>query len=154
MRNVIITIACSFLLLASCKSTKPVASVAPGTSFGILSGSELKDIESGLKANIREATGLDLTFTYSGTLDAIDRIAAGEQFDALWVLHGKYLAMNDAMKGRVLAQEKTMLSPVLLGLKTSKAHELGWDAQEPTWKEIADAAKAGRIHVRHDQSGQ
>jgi Ca-activated chloride channel family protein len=145
MRNPIIAIACEVLLLASCKSSKPPASVAPGTSFAVLSGSELKDIESGLKASIREATGLDLAFTYSGTLDAVDRIAAGEQFDALWVSHGKYLAMNDAMKGRVLAQEKTMLSPVLLGLKASKAHELGWDAQEPTWKEIADAAKAGKF---------
>ena len=117
----------------------------PGTSFAILAGSELKDIESGLKAEIREATGLDLAFTYSGTLDAVDRIAGGSQFDALWVSHGKYLAMNDALKGRILAQEKTMLSPVLLGLKASKARELGWDGAEPTWKEIADAARAGKF---------
>src|SRR5262249_6898952 len=90
-------------------------------------------------------TGLDVTFTYSGTLDAIDRIAGNEPFDALWVSHGKYLSMNDALKGRILAQEKTMLSPVLLGLKASKAHALGWDATEPTWKDIADAAKAGKF---------
>jgi Ca-activated chloride channel family protein len=38
-----------------------------------------------------------------------------------------------------------MLSPVLLGLKASKAHALGWDVQEPTWKDIADAAKAGKF---------
>ena len=50
-----------------------------------------------------------------------------------------------ALKGRILAQEKTMLSPVLLGLKTSKARALGWDTQEPTWKDIADAAKAGKF---------
>jgi Ca-activated chloride channel family protein len=88
---------------------------------------------------------LDLAFTYSGTLDAVDRIASGGQFDALWVSHGKYLAMNDALKGRIIAQDKTMLSPVLLGLKASKAHTLGWDTQDPTWKDIADAAKAGRF---------
>ena len=98
-----------------------------------------------LKSDIRDGTGLDLEFTYSGTLDAIDRIAAGEQYDALWVSHGKYLAMDSTLKGRIVAQEKTMLSPVLLGLKTSKARALGWDAQEPTWKDIADAAKAGKF---------
>jgi len=114
-------------------------------SFAILAGSELKDIETNLKSDIRRATGLDLEFTYSGTLDALDRISAGEHFDALWVSHGKYLAMNDALKGRIVAQEKTMLSPVLLGLKTSKAHELGWDSQEPTWADIADAAKGGKF---------
>jgi Ca-activated chloride channel family protein len=53
--------------------------------------------------------------------------------------------MNDEMKGHILAEEKTMLSPVVLGLKASKAHALGWDAEEPTWKDIADAAKAGKF---------
>jgi Ca-activated chloride channel family protein len=130
----------AILSLASCHKASP-----PASSFAILAGSELKDIESGLKADIRNATGLDLVFTYSGTLDAVDRIAGGGQFDALWVSHGKYLAMNDALKGRILAQEKTMLSPVLLGLKASRAHALGWDAAEPTWKDIADAAKAGKF---------
>jgi Ca-activated chloride channel family protein len=129
------------LFLASCQK----ASEPPAASFAILAGSELKDIETGLKADIRAATGLNLIFTYSGTLDAVDRIAGGESFDALWVSHGKYLAMNDALKGRILAQEKTMFSPVLLGLKTSKAHALGWDAAEPTWKDIADAARAGKF---------
>lgn len=38
-----------------------------------------------------------------------------------------------------------MLSPVLLGLKASKAHALGWDTAEPTWKEIADAARDGKF---------
>jgi Ca-activated chloride channel family protein len=130
----------AILSLASCRKASP-----PASSFAVLAGSELKDVESGLKADIREATGLDLVFTYSGTLDAVDKIAGGGQFDALWVSHGKYLAMNDALKGRILAQEKTMLSPVLLGLKASKAHALGWDSAEPTWKDIADAAKAGKF---------
>jgi Ca-activated chloride channel family protein len=131
--------------LGSCRKPSKRAASTPTNTFAILAGSELKDIESGLKNDIREATGLDLTFSYSGTLDAIDRIAGGDRSDALWVSHGKYLAMNDALKGRILAQEKTMLSPVLLGLKTSKAHSLGWDAEEPTWKDIADAAKDGRF---------
>jgi Ca-activated chloride channel family protein len=136
----------ALLLTGSCKK----AAQAPDSerftdSFTILAGSELKDIEKGLKGDIRAATGLDLAFTYSGTLEAADRIAGGAKFDALWVSHGKYLAMNDALKGRILAQEKTMLSPVILGLKASKAHALGWDAEEPTWKDMADAAKAGKF---------
>jgi Ca-activated chloride channel family protein len=134
------------LVFGGCNQTSTETKKAPSAvPFTILAGSELKDIETGLKADIRDATGLDLAFTYSGTLDAVDRIAAGEHFDGLWVSHGKYLAMNDALKGRILAQEKTMLSPVILGLKASHAHALGWDTQDPTWKEIADAAKAGKF---------
>jgi Ca-activated chloride channel family protein len=131
--------------LASCSKKDTPNNAASANAFTLLAGSELKDIETSLKADIRQATGIDLRFSYSGTLDAVDRIAGGDKFDALWVSHGKYLAMNDAMKGRILAQEKTMLSPVLLGLKSSKAHALGWDRQEPTWKDIADAAKAGKF---------
>src|SRR5258708_3101575 len=92
----------AILSLGSCRKESPSAA----SLFAILAGSEPKDIESGLKDDIRAATGLDLVFSYSGTLDAVDRIAGGGQFDALWVSHGKYLAMNDALKGRILAQEK------------------------------------------------
>jgi Ca-activated chloride channel family protein len=141
---VIVGLALAFL--ASChRVSETKVKAAPVSPFTILAGSELKDIESGLKGDIRRATGLDFAFTYSGTLDAVDRIAGGGKFDALWVSHGKYLAMNDALRGRIFAQEKTMLSPVLLGLKASKARALGWDNEEPTWKDIADAAKAGKF---------
>src|ERR1700681_3819622 len=113
----------SLVLLASCSNSNSRTPAA--NAFTVLAGSEVKDVETQLKSDIRAGTGVDVFFTYSGTLDAIDRIAAGEKFDALWVSHGKYLAMDDNLKGRIVAQEKTMLSPVLLGLKTSKAHALG-----------------------------
>ena len=150
LRSSVLTLACSALAcfgvvtLSGCHQARQQAassSERAGNPFTILAGSELKDIEHGLKDDVRAATGLDLRFSYSGTLDAVDRLAGGDRFDALWVSHGKYLAMNDAMKGRILDSEKTMLSPVILGIKASKARALGWDAQEPTWKDIADAAK-------------
>jgi len=70
----------AILSLASCRNG---SEAPPAGSFALLAGSELKDIETGLKADIRAATGLDLVFTYSGTLDAVDKIAGGGQFDAL-----------------------------------------------------------------------
>ena len=115
----------------------------PANAFTILAGSELKDVDAQLGEEIRKATGLDVRFSYAGTLDAIDRLNAGESFDAVWVSHGKYLAMNPELKSRIAAQEKIMLSPVILGVKRSKAEALGWDRQDPTWKDIADAAGAG-----------
>jgi Ca-activated chloride channel family protein len=138
-------LAVGLVLLGGCSKKESSASEPSADTFRILAGSELKDVETQFKIDIRKATGVELAFTYSGTLDAVDRIAAGEPFDALWVSHGKYLAMNEALKGKILAQEKTMLSPVLLGLKASKAKELGWDRTEPTWQEISEAAKAGRF---------
>lgn len=122
-----------------------VAGAADANAFTILAGSELKDVDAALGERIRSATGVNVRFTYAGTLDAIDRLGAGEAFDAVWVSHGKYLAMNPALKPRIQAQDKIMLSPVILGVKASKAAELGWDKTDPTWKEIADAASSGRF---------
>lgn len=138
-------IACA---LAACNQNgaEPAAAATPsGPTFNVLAGSEIKDVDTQLGDDIRRATGINLRFTYSGTLDAIDRLNAGEAFDAVWVSHGKYLAMNPALKARIKAQEKVMLSPVILGVKASKAAQLGWDKTDPTWKDIADAAGSGRF---------
>ena len=138
----------AFALLAACSSGSDPSTVndddaVPANAFTILAGSELKDVETQLGDGIRRATGIDVRFSYAGTLDAIDRLNGGEQFDAVWVSHGKYLAMNPDLKARIVAQDKIMLSPVILGVKRSKAVALGWDKNDPTWKDIADAASAG-----------
>lgn len=142
------SVAAVFALAAACSPGSDSASTGdddalPADAFTILAGSELKDVDVQLGEEIRKATGLDVRFKYAGTLDAIDRLNAGESFDAVWVSHGKYLAMNPELKSRIAAQEKIMLSPVILGVKRSKAEALGWDRQDPTWKDIADAAGAG-----------
>ena len=143
-------VAAALGIIAACSSgsdpSADNAQTAPSANaFTILAGSELKDVDAQLGAQIRKATGIDVQFSYEGTLDAIDRLNAGEQFDAVWVSHGKYLAMNPDLKARIAAQEKIMLSPVILGVKRSKAEALGWDRNDPTWKEIADAASSGKF---------
>lgn len=142
------SVAAVFALVAACSPGSDRASTGdddalPANAFTILAGSELKDVDVQLGEEIRKATGIEVRFEYAGTLDAIDRLNAGESFDAVWVSHGKYLAMNPQLKSRIAAQEKIMLSPVILGVKRSKAAALGWDRQDPTWKDIADAAGAG-----------
>jgi Ca-activated chloride channel homolog len=137
-----------FAALAACSSGSDSSTgnddgTLPANAFTILAGSELKDVDTQLGDEIRKATGIEIRFTYAGTLDAIDQLNAGEQFDAVWVSHGKYLAMNPDLKARIAAQDKIMLSPVILGVKRSKAVTLGWDKNDPTWKDIADAASAG-----------
>src|SRR5262249_1882145 len=113
-------------------------------TLSVLAGSELKDLEP-LLPDLERATGVKIVFAYSGTLAGIDRLNAGEHFDAAWFSHAKYLVLNDATTNRVKAQEKTMLSPVVLGVKRSVAHRFGWDAKSPTWADIARRAKAGEL---------
>ncbi|HEY6224129.1 MAG TPA: substrate-binding domain-containing protein [Gemmatimonadales bacterium] len=128
------------VLLAGCGGG---GGAGPGRELTVLAGSELKDIEPYLK-QIRKQTGVSLDLQYSGTLAGIDRLNAGESFDAVWFSHAKYLILSDAGRNRVKAQEKIMLSPVILGVRESKARAFGWvNNPEVTWADVAAKVRAG-----------
>lgn len=108
-------------------------------TLSVIAGSELRDLEPYFD-QIRKQTGVSLVPTYSGTLSGIDRVEAGEKFDLAWFANDKYLLLGDKQQ-RVKAQERIMLSPVVVGVKHSKATALGWANRSITWKDIA--AKSG-----------
>jgi Ca-activated chloride channel family protein len=120
----------------------------PGT-LRVLAGSELKDVEP-LARQIREATGVNLRFDYVGTVEGAERIATGAAAgtDLAWFSSARYLTLltADGGRGRPVASERIMLSPVVLGVKRSLATRFGW-AGDPdvTWKEIAAKARAGEL---------
>lgn len=115
----------------------------PENVLTVLAGSELKDIEP-LLPQIEQQTGVRLQLNYIGTLDGAEKLIAGEPTDLAWFSHAKYLALLEG--SRILLQEKTMLSPVVLGVKESKAQEWGWiDNDELTWEDIADKAASGDL---------
>ena len=140
----------AFAALAACAGARDARS-AGGTGNGIdeahtlhvLAGSELRDLEP-YAAQIRDATGIALDPSYTGTLAGVDRIVAGERVDAAWFASGKYLLLSGAKK-RVRAQERIMLSPVAIGVKTSVAKRFGWTSGGTTWRQIAQRAGAGEF---------
>jgi len=122
------------MMLAHRKEAPPQQPKPAQNTFTIFADSELRDIDQALKGDITQATGLSLNFSYN------DTPGGRSQADALWVPQSKY-----PVHTAILAQEKTMLSPVVLGLNAQKAHELGWDTNNPDWTEIAAAARAGKF---------
>lgn len=131
-------------LLAGCGKDES-ADLPPERSLTVLAGSELKDVEP-LLPQLEQATGIRLKFEYSGTLDGVERLQAGEAFDTAWFSHAKYLMLDPASRGKVKASEKIMLSPVVLGVKESRAKALGWAGRNNlSWKDIAQAAESGRF---------
>jgi Ca-activated chloride channel family protein len=97
--------------------------------------------------DIEKATGLHLALTYSGTLEGAERIVTGDRSDLAWFASSKYLNLLQGSTRRVLVQQPTMLSPVILGVKDSTARRLNWaDNPAVTWRDIALAAKAGQFH--------
>lgn len=135
------------LALSGCKKESAQAAAdnpSDPASLTILAGSELRDIEP-LLPEIERAAKVKLNFQYSGTLEGTERLLAGEAPDVAWFSHAKYLTLQQDLKGRVLSSEKTMLSPVVLGVKESLARQWGWDRNSVTWKDIAARAQSGQL---------
>jgi Ca-activated chloride channel family protein len=98
---------------------------------------------------VERKAGVHLAFDYIGTLDGAEQIISGnDNHDLAWFSHSKYLDLieQDARRHDVKASTRIMLSPVVLGVKSSAAARLGWtDRSQITWRQIAEAAKAGKL---------
>jgi len=126
----------------SCQTSAPLGG---GETLTVLAGSELKDLQP-LFGDIQKATGITLEMEYIGTLEGAEKLIAGEEVDLAWFSHTKYILLLQGASARVLAQEKTMLSPVILGVKQSLAQQWGWvDNPAVTWRDIAARAAAGEL---------
>ncbi|MDR0225973.1 MAG: VWA domain-containing protein [Burkholderiaceae bacterium] len=126
-------------------AASPAAASAPAQNAGaftVLAGSELRDVAPALEQAAR-AAGVPLQLSYAGTLDMVERINAGETFDAILPPNGAYPAL--ALTSQPLAREKLFYSRVALGVKAPVLQQLGWDRTAPTWADIARAAAQGRL---------
>jgi Ca-activated chloride channel family protein len=140
-----VILSCALLLTGCDKETPAPKAASPSNVLNVLAGSELRDIEPLLPA-VEQATGIHVVMRYAGTIEAVERLQSGEEVDVAWLANNHYAMLVPAVKSRILASERTMLTPVVLGLKQSKARELGWENNaNVTWKDIADAATHGKF---------
>lgn len=141
--------------LAGCD--RPAADTAPAPppappaapALQVLATTDLRDIEP-LQQMVLKATGVNLQFRFGGTMESTEAVLNGRSgADLAWFANAKYLLSDAQGQSRVKLQEKIMLSPIALGLSESAARQLGWDRPERaarvTWKDIAAAAKAGKL---------
>ena len=120
----------------------PSAPAASSPDLRILAGSELKELEPDILRAAHSA-GVNVSLSYAGTLEMVDRVNAGESWDAILPPSGAYPSL--ALTRKAVAKEKLFYSRVALGVKESKAHALGWDRQTPDWSEITRAVKEGQL---------
>ena len=136
------------LLEALCDATrvKIVQALSSDNTLAVLAGSEVKDLEP-LLDDIRKATGVTLAMKYSGTLEGAEAISGGAATDVAWFASGHYLSLLPAAGSRIVAQQKIMLSPVVIGVKKSVADKFGWtNNPNVTWKDIEAKSADGSFH--------
>jgi Ca-activated chloride channel homolog len=125
----------------------PAAATVASNEFTVLATTDLRDTQP-LEEMVRKATGVTLKFKFGGTMESTEAVLGGEsKADAAWFANAKYLLSSPQGQGRVKLQEKIMLSPIVIGVSESEARKLGWDKTnlKLTWKDIANAAKAGKL---------
>src|ERR1700694_4058431 len=112
----------------------------------VLAGSELKDLEPMLP-DLLSATGINLKFDYIGTLDGAQAVSTGDTHALAWFSSNRYLSLLPAAAKKIVAQQRIMLSPVVLGVKRSTAQRFGWEGNpNVTWKDVANKASAGEFN--------
>ena len=122
-----------------------INSIISGNSgkFKIISSTENKDLENVIQ-NYARKNDIDLSIEYAGTIDIMDRLNGGEEFDAVWTSNSIWLYMlNNSSK--VKNSKSTSINPVVFGIKKSKANELGFIGKDIYTKDILSAIKSKKL---------
>lgn len=113
----------------------------------VIAGSEVSDMTP-ILADLQAETGVEIKLDYTGTLEGTQSVANGSmngKFDASWFPSNRYLALLDGGTAAIKSEEKIMSSPVVLGVKPAVAASLGWNKTSPTWQNILETVKAGKL---------
>lgn len=141
LRRLALLLAPALLGLAACgPASRNTGGQHGGNELVIVASNGLKDLEF-LQPQMEAAVGKKIRLEYAGTVEMADKLreSGANVADFAWPASGFYLHLN--VPQRILATEKIARSPVVLGLKRTRAEELGWLRQAPTWEEIARTVK-------------
>ncbi|KQV19143.1 hypothetical protein ASE03_16865 [Kitasatospora sp. Root187] len=152
LRRIVPALLTLALAATACTSEPATPDPAPNPSkdgvLRVLAGSELQDMAPVL-AEAKKVTGVSVEFTWTGSLDGADTVAAGQadaKYDAVWFPSNRYLRLDTAAKGKLLSETPVMTTPVAVGVRSGMLSELGWgDGSQVTWGQLGDAAAAGKL---------
>ena len=112
-------------------------------AFKIISSTENKDIEEVL-TKYAEQNNINIEIEYAGTIEIMEKLNAGEEYDAVWCSNSIWLYMLDeniAIKN----SKSTSINPVVFGITKTKAQELGFIGKDVYMNDILDAIKQGKL---------
>ena len=112
--------------------------------FKILASAENKDLEN-IILNYAKEKEYDVDIEYAGTLDIMNKINRGEKYDSIWISNSIWSYMIDSKVATVKDAKATSITPVIFGIKKSKAEELGFVGKTIYTKDLVDAISAGKL---------
>ncbi len=112
--------------------------------FKIISSSENKILDESLK-EFASNEDILLDIQYTDTLDVIDKLNSGEKYDAILMSNSIWLSMLDSKIVKTSNLRSTSITPVIFGIKESKAKELGFTNKKIYTKDILEKVKSGDL---------
>lgn len=126
--------------------TSTIRSVFDNTKddFNIVVSYDYKDMEDEIK-KYGKKNDIDVKITYLGDLDIVDELNAdSSKYDAVWISNSMWLYMLD--NNYLHSDSKSMgISPVVFGIKKSKAKDLGLIGKNVTNIDIVNLIKNKQI---------
>jgi Ca-activated chloride channel family protein len=116
-----------------------------GKPFAIVAGSENTVLEP-IVAEFCQQKGFACSFKYEGSLDIGLALgaASGIKADAVWPASSVWIDLFDT--GRKVKDATSIAQmPVILGVKRSKAEQLGWVGKDVFMKDILAAVQSGQL---------
>ena len=130
--------------MKNCDAEKPNLPEYDEKTFYIISSSENKILDSSLK-EYAKSKHYDISITYADTLEIIDRLNSGEKYDAVFMSNSLWLSLLDSSKVKTSLLRSTSITPIIFGIKNSKAEELGFKNKKIYTKDILDKIKSGQL---------
>ena len=112
--------------------------------FSIISSSENKILNENLK-KYADKKGYDINLTYADTLDVIDTLNSGKKYDAIFLSNSVWLSWLDSSVVKTSSLRSTSITPVIFGIKESKARELGFVDKKVYTSDILKQIKNGNL---------
>ncbi len=112
--------------------------------FSIISSSENKILDSSLR-EYANSKGYKIKIKYADALEIIDILNDGEKYDAIFMSNSIWLSKLDSSKVKTSYLRSTSITPVVFGVKDSKAEELGLKNKKVYTKDILSIIKSGKL---------
>ncbi len=113
-------------------------------TFSIIASSENKILDESLK-RFAKKNHFDLNIKYLDTLDVIDELNIGNKYDAILIGNSIWLSLLDTNVVHTSSLRSTSITPVIFGIKESKAKSLGFTDKKVYTKDILDKINSGEL---------
>ncbi len=108
----------------------------------IISSTDNKDAEKIILDYAKE-NNIDVEIDYAGTLEIMEKLNAGEEYDAVWASNSMWVYM---LENSSVSNSKIInMNPVVFGIRKEKAKELGFVDKEVYLEDILKTINDGKL---------